>query len=184
MHLFNITAFATINQAAGHYALLDFLMLTVTHYLPYAMIAIILIYMLWVYPTVHHYSALHRLTQTLELMLTATTTFVSVQFIKVIVAHPRPFAVLPEVVTLIPDQAGYSFPSMHTALTVAVAMSVLVHHRRLGLLLVLFALLVGISRIYVGVHYPVDVLVGGLLGWAIASLFHKLFSKVANHVEV
>jgi undecaprenyl-diphosphatase len=181
MQSFDSIAFATINQAAGHYAVLDTLMLFVTHYLPYAMIALVLGYMLVAYPREYHYSALHRLTQTLEFALTLLTTFVLVQFMKVLVAYPRPFAVLPDVIALVPDQGGYSFPSMHTALTIAVAVSVYLHHKRLGLLLILFALLVGISRIYIGVHYPVDVLVGGLLGWLISCLFHKLFSKVANH---
>jgi undecaprenyl-diphosphatase len=181
MQPFTIDLFTSINRIAGDYPTLDAVMLFVTHYLPYVMIGVVVVYMLWIYPRVHHYNPLHRLAQTLEFVLTFTTTFVLVQYVKVVVAHPRPFRVLPEVVALIPDQGGYSFPSMHTALTVAVAVSVLVHHRRLGLLLLLFALLVGISRIYVGVHYPVDVLVGGLIGWALAVLFHKIFLKVANH---
>lgn len=183
MQPLNIITFASINHAAGQYPALDVLMLAITHYMPYAMIALVLGYMLVAYPREHHYSALHRLTQTLEFALTLLTTFVIVQYIKVLVAYPRPFAVLPDVIALVPDQGGYSFPSMHTALTMAVAVSVYMHHKKLGMLLILFALLVGLSRVYVGVHYPVDVLVGGLLGWVISSLFHKLFSKVANHTN-
>lgn len=179
----NTNIFGVINQAAGQSATLDLLMLWVTHYVPYFMVALVVVYMVWVYPRRDTYNALHRVGQILEYIVTLTTTFVVVQFIKVALAHPRPFVVLSETILLVPDQAGYSFPSMHTALTVAVAMSVLVHHRRLGKLLLLFALLVGLSRIYVGVHYPVDVLAGGLIGAVIAVLFHKLFSRVAHHTN-
>jgi undecaprenyl-diphosphatase len=52
----------------------------------------------------------------------------------------------------------------------AVAVAVLMFHRRLGLLLVGVATAVGIDRILVGVHYPVDVLTGALVGTFAAGL--------------
>jgi undecaprenyl-diphosphatase len=183
MQNFNSIVFTSINQGAGYYSFLDIIMLFATHYIPYVMIGLVLIYMLWWYPKEGLFERIHRLAQSIEFACALATTFILVQFIKVVIAYPRPFAVLPQTVLLIPDQAGYSFPSMHTALTVAAAMSIFVHHRRLGLLLLLLALLVGISRIYVGVHYPIDVVVGGLIGWGISVLLHALFSKIAHHTH-
>lgn len=182
---FNTTVFDSINQEAGKSAYLDSGMVFVTHYMPYIMIALVVIYIVWWFPKRYHgaVSGLYRLAQSIEFVASLAMTYIVVQFIKVAIASPRPFAVLPHTVLLIPDQGGFSFPSMHTALTVAVAVSVFVHHRRLGTLLLVFALLVGISRIYVGVHYPVDVLVGGLIGWAISAAMHALLSKVAHHTE-
>jgi undecaprenyl-diphosphatase len=63
-----------------------------------------------------------------------------------------------------------SFPSDHTSLAFALAFAVLFFHRRLGALLVLVAAGVGIDRIFVGVHYPVDVLAGMLVGLGAALL--------------
>lgn len=185
MTSFNTTVFANINQGAGYYRSLDTIMLFVTHYLPYMMIVIVVAYMLWWYPRIYRTALgpLNRLTQAIEFGCSFATTFVLVQYIKLVIAYPRPFSVLPETVLLVPDQGGYSFPSMHTALTVCVAISVYVHHRRLGLLLFLFALLVGISRMYVGVHYPIDVVVGALIGGGIAGLFHTLFARIAHHTD-
>lgn len=183
----NTYLFLYINQFAGRYDGVDTAMLFVTHYLPYAMLALVCLYMLWwhqrAYPGAlnRHY----RFVQAVELVATLFVTGGVVQSIKLLVAEPRPFMKLAEVVLLVPDQGGYSFPSMHTALTMALAVSVLVHHRRLGLLLILFALLVGVSRMYVGVHYPIDVLVGAVIGAGIAIVLHRIapHQKVADKAK-
>lgn len=182
---FNTTVFDSINQGAGKSAYLDSGMVFITHYMPYVMIALVVIYMVWWFPKRYPgaVSSLYRLAQSIEFICSLAMTYIVVQFIKVAIASPRPFAVLPHTVLLIPDQGGFSFPSMHTALTTAVAMSVLIHHRRLGLLLLVFALLVGVSRIFVGVHYPVDVLIGAVLGGGIALLVHLLFSRISRHTD-
>lgn len=80
---------------------------------------------------------------------------------------PRPFTVLENVRQLTIPTEPNSFPSGHTSSTFSVV-SVLVWTLRENVvvvcLLVLFAFLVGFSRIYVGVHYPFDVLVGAVVG--------------------
>ena len=80
---------------------------------------------------------------------------------------PRPFTVLENVRQLTIPTEPNSFPSGHTSSTFSVV-SVLVWTLRENVvvvcLLVLFAFLVGFSRIYVGVHYPFDVLVGAIVG--------------------
>jgi membrane-associated phospholipid phosphatase len=85
--------------------------------------------------------------------------------------HARPFVDHPrQTVLLVHHGADNSFPSDHTAVAFAVAVAVLMFHRRLGLLLVGVATAVGIDRILVGVHYPVDVLTGALVGTFAAGL--------------
>jgi undecaprenyl-diphosphatase len=79
--------------------------------------------------------------------------------------HPRPFVHDPrDTVLLVHHGADNSFPSDHTSVAFAIAFAVLAFHRRLGLLLVLAATGVGLARIFVGVHYPVDVAAGALVG--------------------
>ena len=94
----------------------------------------------------------------------------------------------------IPDQvAGYSFPSGH-ATTIAAAVSVLivityqrVHRRRLRWLLIglwiAIGLLVGFDRIFVGAHYPSDVVAGWLLGVLIVFLTSALLGIVSTDPE-
>jgi membrane-associated phospholipid phosphatase len=73
---------------------------------------------------------------------------------------------------------GKSFPSDHTAVAFALSWVVFFLDRKKGTILLLLALLVGISRIMAGVHFPLDVLVGiftGLLGTFIVYRIFKLF---------
>ena len=85
--------------------------------------------------------------------------------------HPRPFVDHPkQTLLLVHHGADNSFPSDHTAVAFAAAVAVLVFHRRLGALLALLAAGVGLDRILVGVHYPIDVVAGALAGTAAALL--------------
>jgi len=181
MHNFNVFLFNTINSAVGYYSTLDQIMLFVTTYATYGVIMIVLMYkLIWLPWRATLSDRLSKLAQGFECVGALFLTWFTVQMIKVLVAHPRPFHVFKEIVTLIPDQDGYSFPSLHAALTVATATLCIWYDRRLGVVLYLFAFLVSISRIYVGVHYPVDIVVGAILGICIPYIVHRLFLQIAH----
>ena len=80
---------------------------------------------------------------------------------------PRPFTVLDHVRQLTVPSEPNSFPSGHTTSTLSIITILawkLREHKIVAALLVVFAVLVGFSRIYCGVHYPFDVLVGAIVG--------------------
>ncbi|HTX61790.1 MAG TPA: phosphatase PAP2 family protein [Methanobacterium sp.] len=90
--------------------------------------------------------------------------------LKYVIAEPRPFLTLNNVVLLTAEN-GSSFPSGHTASSFAAAsvIGLKYYNRAQGKYwliypLLLFAVVVGFSRIYVGVHYPYDVIFGAMLG--------------------
>lgn len=84
---------------------------------------------------------------------------------------PRPFAALTDVHLLIVKEATEkSFPSDHAAFAFAIAIAVFLAHRRWGVVFLALAVLVGLGRIFAGVHYPSDVLVGAIVGGAWAAL--------------
>ena len=89
--------------------------------------------------------------------------------LKNIIARPRPFHVNPELMTLIKHPSSFSFPSGHTSGSFTAAL-VLFHlmHKKIGVPAVVLATMIGFSRMYVGVHYPTDVL-GGIVVGIIAS---------------
>lgn len=84
--------------------------------------------------------------------------------IKFAASRPRPFERLPEADPLLEATVGASFPSGHASTSVAGAIVLAYVARRAAPLLVALALLVLFSRVYVGVHYPLDVLAGAALG--------------------
>ncbi len=101
--------------------------------------------------------------------------------IKNLVARPRPFQTYPELTNLVP-QGGYSFPSAHAMSSFAAATSAFLFFRRhgrkwLGIVLLFLAACIAISRLYVCVHYPSDVLCGSLLGIALGCLATYLVQK-------
>jgi undecaprenyl-diphosphatase len=85
--------------------------------------------------------------------------------LKNIVQRPRPFVTFTDLKIIIPTPSEFSFPSGHTASSFAAA-SVFYKHlpRKIGVPAIVLAGLIGLSRLYVGVHYPTDVIAGVLMG--------------------
>lgn len=85
-------------------------------------------------------------------------------FLKKVFSRPRPYQVLPGAHTGAKVFKDYAFPSGHTTAGFSLAVSYALVYPFLTVPLLLCAVLIGISRIYLGQHYPTDVLAGGLLG--------------------
>lgn len=83
-----------------------------------------------------------------------------VQVIKRIVNRPRPYTVIKQASCVKPPKCKYSFPSGHTNAAFSIAFVLSHVFPVLSVLYFTLAGLVGISRIYLGYHYPSDVLVG------------------------
>ena len=97
--------------------------------------------------------------------------------IKNLVARPRPYRVLENLTILIKEPGEYSFPSGHTASSFAAAVVLfMLLPRKYGVPAMIMAFLIGISRLYVGVHYPTDVMAGMVMGTLLAIGAVKLVS--------
>jgi membrane-associated phospholipid phosphatase len=99
--------------------------------------------------------------------------------LKKAVDRPRPHTVVAEAILLVGEGRSGSMPSSHTSTWCAAALVAFCCYRRSWRFMVPLVLLVGFSRVYVGVHYPGDVLAGAILGlgyaaaglWALDSLW-------------
>ncbi len=102
--------------------------------------------------------------------------------LKNLVARTRPYEVVEGLVLLSEKQRDYSFPSGHTCASFAAAG---VYWRMLpkkfGIPLVILAAMIAFSRLYVGVHYPTDVLAGLLIGLFAAWAARHMQKYVRSH---
>jgi undecaprenyl-diphosphatase len=86
------------------------------------------------------------------------------KLIKQSTSRPRPFRANIGILNLVVPQDEYSFPSGHTAAATVAALLFITVLPMLSPLFLAAAVLIGLSRIYLGVHYPSDVLMGFTLG--------------------
>ena len=118
----------------------------------------------------------------LILLTVATTDPICAQILKPALRRVRPSRALTDVRLLVKRGGKYGFPSNHAA-NITGAMAILIFFfRRYKYAFLTTALLVSLSRIYVGVHYPFDVLFGMAIGIFFAALWLIIWITTANHL--
>jgi undecaprenyl-diphosphatase len=165
--------FQLINNLAGRWWALDIFGIFCAEYLIFIMIFIAAILLIvWKDPAQRK---VHQMTA-LKSFLAALLGYFLRIVIQFIYFRPRPF-VTHSVTQLINRSAIASFPSGHTVLAFALAFSIYFYNKKLGAGLLILAALVGLGRVYVGVHYPLDIL-GGILVGTLSAFAVERFFKV------
>ncbi|EOV9525794.1 undecaprenyl-diphosphatase [Bacillus cytotoxicus] len=95
------------------------------------------------------------------------------RFIQFFYFKPRPFIVHP-VRLLIPAKKNSSFPSKHTVVAFALATSILLRERLFGGVMWILAILTGFSRIWLGHHYPFDIIGSAFIGSSISVAVERI----------
>lgn len=117
------------------------------------------------------------------------STLITNVMLKNLIARTRPFYTIPDLQALIPYPKDYSFPSGHTTSSFASCTTLFIMlKKKYSFLFLIFATLMGFSRIYVGVHYPTDVFVGVIVGvmssivsfYIVKSLYLKYSKGIKN----
>ena len=105
------------------------------------------------------------------------------EWLKDLIARPRPCAVDNTVAMIVKKPSSFSCPSVHTYLAFASAMSIFYYYKKAGSLTFIFAALVGFSRMYFFVHYPSDVLFGAVLGIVTAYVVCTALDKIGKKLS-
>lgn len=167
----NLKLFLEINGLANRWPLLDAVMIFCAHYLIYIMILAVLTHVLFGYKRWR------------DMILVAIGSafiarFIIASGIRLFYKHARPDPeTLLELQLLLIRETQPSFPSGHTIFVFALATAVFLYNKKVGLWFYGAALLIGFSRIFVGVHWPLDILGGIVLGVPTTLLCDKLYRK-------
>lgn len=167
--------FYLLNNVAGQSPLLDGVIVFFASYLAYLLVGIFLVLVFF-----SHYSK----RQKWGLLIVAGAASIISRFgvtelIRLFYHRPRPFLALPDVHNLFIDTA-WSFPSGHATFFFALSTAVYLYNKKWGLWFFLATILITVSRVIAGVHYPSDILGGALIGIVVAYTTFHLVRRVDN----
>ncbi|MFH1457192.1 MAG: phosphatase PAP2 family protein [Patescibacteria group bacterium] len=180
LHLDN-QIFDFIHLLSGRFLVLDWFGIFCAKYLMFVMIAVFIIWWLELKRTrpSENWPVLGK-RKWLDLFAVVLSVIVGIilnYIISFIHFRVRPF-ILHDVALLIGfPLSTKSFPSDHSAFAFALALSFWFYNKRLGYIFLVLACFVGLGRIFVGVHYPIDVVVGAVVGILSALIIRWVFLK-------
>ncbi|MGH0596305.1 undecaprenyl-diphosphatase [Bacillus mycoides] len=159
--------FQYINEHVKQNIFLDYIMIFFAEYAQYAFILLFIIF--WFIK-----KSKSRIF-VIQAILACCSAFALNRIIGLFFYRERPFVSHMNINQLVEHTANTSFPSDHATSAFVIAITLYLYHKRLGAVFLLVAVLISFSRIWVGVHYPFDVLMGAILGSVIALITHCLF---------
>lgn len=98
--------------------------------------------------------------------------------LKPLVARVRPYDLREGISLIISAPTDYSFPSGHTSASFAAAIAIFMQNKKWGLAATLLACLIAISRLYLYVHFPTDILGGIIIGSLCGVLAYFLIRRI------
>lgn len=114
---------------------------------------------------------------TVILVISLLVTIAFVELLKYLINRPRPGEALSGIFIMGQIGPGFSFPSAHAATAFVLASIFSLAYKKLTIALFILATLVGISRVYLGLHYLSDVIIGAVIGIAVTYIVSKMLDK-------
>lgn len=105
------------------------------------------------------------------------------QILKKVFERPRPYTVNPNVTLIVDKLSSFSFPSGHSRCAVECSIAIFANNKKWGIAAIVVAVLTCLSRMYLYVHYPTDVLAGAALGVIDGLLAIFIIKKVSEYIS-
>lgn len=165
---FDLYFFNLIHGLSEKWVWLDFLGVLFAKYFEYFLLACLLIFL------AVSFKKYWRMA--LEAMVSAgLARFVLAEIIRLLWFRPRPFVALNFSPLINKSAEEASFPSGHASFYFALSTIIYLYNKKAGILFYIASFLIVVSRVFVGIHWPSDILAGALLGILTAWVLNKIF---------
>jgi undecaprenyl-diphosphatase len=173
MEQLNQSLFLFLNSFSHVNSFLDGLIVFLAQYLIFIVILSVAFYIYF------HRDPIRGIREVMVVVIAVVLAYATATLIKHFYLHDRPFVYFTYIHPLIsPDSPHGSFPSGHATFSSALAVAFYYYHPRLGIVFLVAAFLIGLARIIAGVHWPLDIIAGLILGAVIACLVHFVVNKM------
>ena len=189
---YDIEFFIALNSLAGQYKIIDLLVIFLADYLPYLMTLFLLYFLFWPkYKVADTEEVLvkfkkDKIKNRIMVLVAILSSIISIFVVKNIILffynRPRPYIALPiahKLVSVSTFEDLHSFPSGHAMFFFAMASAIYLYNKKWGIYFFVATILISISRVIAGVHYPSDILFGGISGILVACI---VFYLVENYI--
>ena len=170
----DLAIFQTINNLAGRWPVLDQIGIFLASNAGYLLLAY-LAYR-WLFP-----KGSDRRMVLVSILGAVFARGVLVTLIRTWYHRARPISV--DAVHQLVTNDHWAFPSGHASFFFALATGVYLYNKKLGLLYYFFAILMGVSRIFIGVHWPTDILAGAILGTVVTLAVDRILRRWGSAPE-
>jgi undecaprenyl-diphosphatase len=188
--MLNNNIFFFINNFSHQSAFVDWLIKFFAT--PFIFITILAAFIFLIFYTENHFDSKNlswkynlgpRLTKILFVSSSAVFAWAFTAVLKAIIAAPRPFLVFENLQPLFLHGGMDSFPSGHSTFLAALAVSLYLISKKVGIYFMIVAILVGLARVAAGIHFPIDILFGYIIGISSALIFSLIFkAKFINRL--
>lgn len=164
----DVLIFHYLNNLGLKYFWLDVLAIFLAKYTPYLAVGVLFLLLFWNFK--------NYFLPVVESLTAAVLGMGIVKIIRFLWFNPRPF-VSQDIHLLLSHSSSSSFPSMHVTFFFALSTVVLLYSKKAGILFFITSFLIALARVFVGLHWPSDILGGMVLGTFSALIVHKFLIK-------
>ena len=179
---YDVKIFEAINGLANQSKVADLLGIFLAEYLPYLLGIFLLCFLFW--PKKDRIK--NRVMVLVSIAAAIIARFVVKGIILLFYNRPRPYVNLSSVHKLISMSASdnfQSFPSGHAIFFFALSAAIYSFNKKLGIFFLVCSTIMAIARIYVGVHWPSDILAGAILGIIVGAITKWLYTNNKNFID-